>query len=756
MTPMRTHWFVVFLLISAAVSPAAEMDYGSFVSSSLDRDPAVSKLHAGGSTEQTGDDDNNLAAKAVTVRLRADGVEAAVAFDTDLLRYVGGWTGGFLNLEKTHLTTEKGTVPPSPKGKFAFTTPLRTPGVSNSPDDGFADPRPRPFGPLPKTAGYYKGLYRHGERVLFRYAVGDTDVLDTPGLVALDDGNVGFTRTLRIAAGPRPLCMLVCSAGPGVQIVDAGGISAALRVVKKRHIVLDIPARDKPATLKVLVRAKRPAPTVSVPRSLPSLEDHDLDALTRGGPALWPTPIITDSRLAPASSKPYVVDELTLPFKNPWNAWLRATGFDFFRDGTRAAVCTWNGDVWVVSGIGSNPEKFNWRRFAAGLYEPLGLVIVDDVIYARGRDQITRLHDLNGDGEADFYENFNNDGVVSANYHGFAMDLATDADGNFYYVRCGQRMHPDLPAQGSLVRVSRDGATSTAVASGLRAANGIGIGPNGEITAGDNQGNWTPACRLNLIRPGGFYGYMPHVRAAGGPPRDDYDPPLCWLPMSLDSSSGSQAWVPPGETRWGPLAGQLLHTSYGRASLMLVMRDDGATGDIPQGGAFRFPLSFASGVMRARFNPKDGQLYLCGLKAWQTSGTQDGTFCRVRYTGKPVEMPVGFRVLPDGIELSFTCPLDPETANDPESFGVEQWNYRWTKEYGSADYSVADPEKKQRDEVTVKTATLRPDGKTVFLAIPDLKPVMQISIQYDLDTKAGDTINDTVHLTINRLPGGVK
>ena len=47
-----------------------------------------------------------------------------------------------------------------------------------------------------------------------------------------------------------------------------------------------------------------------------------------------------------------------------------------------------------------------------------------------GRDQITRLHDLNGDGEADFYENFNNDCVRSTdNFHEFALDLQTDARG---------------------------------------------------------------------------------------------------------------------------------------------------------------------------------------------------------------------------------------------------------------------------------------------------------------------------------------
>jgi hypothetical protein len=255
------------------------------------------------------------------------------------------------------------------------------------------------------------------------------------------------------------------------------------------------------------------------------------------------------------------------------------------------------------------------------------------------------------------------------------------------------------------------------------------------------------------VKPGGFYGYLPHVRAAGGPDRKDYDPPLCWLPMSLDPSSGSQAWVPESDARWGPLAGKMLHTSYGSASLMLVMTDE--VDGVAQGGVVRFPLSFPSGVMRARFNPRDGQLYLCGIRAWQTRGAQDGLLCRVRYTGKPVAMPCSMHVVPGGIEITFTQPLDPDTANDPDSFAAEQWNYRWTEAYGSPEYSVKDPAKPGHDDVTIKSAKLKDDGRTVLLAIPDLKPVMQMAVKYDLDTKGGEAgagMKGEIYLTINRVP----
>ena len=101
---------------------------------------------------------------------------------------------------------------------------------------------------------------------------------------------------------------------------------------------------------------------------------------------------------------PYVVDTITVPEDNPWKSWIRCSGFDFFEDGETAAMCSVTGDVWIVSGINEDLKELKWRRFATGLFQPLGLKIVDGEVYVLGRDQITRLHDLNADGEADFYE----------------------------------------------------------------------------------------------------------------------------------------------------------------------------------------------------------------------------------------------------------------------------------------------------------------------------------------------------------------
>ncbi len=217
--------------------------------------------------------------------------------------------------------------------------------------------------------------------------------------------------------------------------------------------------------------------------------------------------------------------------------------------------------------------------------------------------------------------------------------------------------------------------------------------------------------------------------------------------MKADNSSGGQVWVEGDQ--WGPFKNDMLLTSYGMCSLFHVMSEtvDGQE----QAAVARFPLEFSSGIMRARFNPHDGQLYLSGLRGWQTRGGKDGVFCRVRFTGKPLRMPAEMHVKKTGVEIRFTCDLDPEAAADEGNYAIQQYNYRWTAEYGSADYSVANPSKKGRDEITVKTAKLLPDKKTVFLEIDDLKPVMQMEIHYKIKSADGKPFNDMIYNTINKV-----
>src|SRR5690606_35952445 len=122
----------------------------------------------------------------------------------------------------------------------------------------------------------------------------------------------------------------------------------------------------------------------------------------------------------------FTVDELTIPSENPWKSFIRLMDVDFLSDG-RAVVVSLSGDVWLVEGIKEELETLQWHRFATGLFQHSGVKVVDDQIYVIGRDQITRLNDLNQDGFADYYENFNNELMASTNFHAFTLNLETDS-----------------------------------------------------------------------------------------------------------------------------------------------------------------------------------------------------------------------------------------------------------------------------------------------------------------------------------------
>ncbi len=438
----------------------------------------------------------------------------------------------------------------------------------------------------------------------------------------------------------------------------------------------------------------------------------------------------------------YVVDTITPPFDNPEKILFRFGGHDFFSNGD-VAVCTIDGDVWRVSGIDDKLDKISWRRFASGLFQPLGRKVVDDKVYVLGRDQITRLIDFNDDGEADYYECFNNDCKIGKHVHEFATGLDTDPQGNFYFVK-GHGANNDHA--GTFLKVSKDGSKMSVVATGFRWPNGSGVGPGGELTVADQQGTWVPSSRLDLVKQGGFYGFMnAHHRQT---PPTTYDGPLCWIPHSADNSCGGQTWVEGG--KWGPFDGHMVHLSYGKCEMFVVLQEN--IGGVDQAGVYKFPLRFESGAMRARFSPHDGQLYVSGLKGWQTSAAKDGCLQRVRYTGKPVFMPKSVKVHENGVLVGFTQKLDKELAEDLGSWSLEQWNYQWTKKYGSKDFSVKDPAKIGHDKVEVVSARLADDGKSVFVKTREpLAPVMQMKIHFDLETEDGEVLIGDVHNTIHVL-----
>jgi len=742
---------------------AAEMDFGPFLSVSLGE----------GFT-------SNVAYKGIIVKVNKE-KSASICFDTELMRISQAWVCGGLSLAGRPFADDSNDYP-IVEGALDIRSNVR-PGWSK--DGERDDPRvskdantPKD-GPLPADWAKYKGLYINGDKVVFSYTVGKTAVLEMPGAITQGD-TIAFTRTLNIAASDKPLEVLVCElnkvdvisdcvaplADPKPLAAHGGPADGNIAVVATKEfetvsgvigapkgsewtisdgrIYLKLPKLDAPSALKI-VTAKMPAGNLAKFAPLVTGNAESLAELIKGGPAHWTETPVTKGEVSADATAPYVIDTLVAPVQNPYKSWLRFTALDFFKDG-RAAVTTWNGDVWIVSGIDDKLEKLTWKRYATGLAGPMGLKIVDDIVYVNSRDQITRLHDLNGDGEADYYENFNNDTYLTTNFHEYCFDLQTDKDGNWYFTKGSAIWAGSLRMSdhaGSFIKLSKDGTNFEVLANGFRAPNGCAVGPNGELTCSDNQGNWTPLCPINWIRKGGYYGWV----GSGQPPKSEREKPLVWIPYNVDKSTSGQVWV--DNDKWGPFKGQMMALSYACVAEHIIVEH---VGDDVQGGAVKFPWAFPSGIMRGRFNPVDGQLYVAGLRGWSSGAAKECILQRIRYTNKPAHMILDAKTTKTGMDVTFTDALEKDSATDLQNISAEWFNVVRTGNYGSGEIGVVDPKKKGREPVEIKSAKLSADGKTISLEIPTLKPVTNFVLKFKLKAADGAAVTQELDYTINKLP----
>lgn len=712
------------------------------------------------------------------------------SYDLHRMDLAGVWSGGFLNLDQTQHIRGRGEGVAEPAGPLIDALSYRRWGHGGTLD--YPTDRLPPRGPAPEDWLDYHGHHLHGDRLVFSYAIDRREILELPEASSPDAADSPLlSHTLRLAAGP-PL-LLAVARKEHLGNLDANSLSINQPVIAKTvvdqadeasgrlavlvrgqrdglqwvidaagRLVLQIPADDSPRLIRI-DRTILPGPdghgkqAARLSSQLPPPTDPQ--ELVAGGAPRWPDVLTTTGYLG-LEPGGYALDTLPVPRATPWNTWFRTSAIDFLSDG-RMVVTTYGGDVWIVDGVDDQLLQLRWKRFAGGLYEPMGVKVVDDTIYVTCKDRLTRLHDLNGNGEADFYESFAADPDVSVNFHAFNFDLQVDAEGNFYYAKSGHGADTELP--GAVYQISPDGKYREVYSTGFRTPNGMGSMPGNRITASDNEGQWTPASKINLLQPGGFYGWVQTYDgrgrwAPGGGeidldkvvPPESFDRPLVYMPQVLDNSSGGQLWA--DDPRWGPLAGHLLHTSFGRGWMyyLLVQEVD----DIAQAAIIKLPFDFQTGIMRASVNPADGQVYATGLDGWNgggRAGLLDHGIQRLRYTGRPHRMVSHFSVQPGGLRLSFNFPLHAETAAQPNAYQAQHWNYLWQAAYGSKMYSPSTGDV-GIDPLEVTGVHVEPDGRTVHLRIPELVPVDQLHLIVRLEDESGEPFEEEIYATINRLP----
>lgn len=773
------------------------MDHGPFISSTITLDPWSPR--------------GILVHKGIAVKV---GPEATMVFDTDLLRVAGAWTGGTLHWLPARDGLEQW---PTPDGHLHFLNTEKA-GWSTSAD--LRDPRSRPeikhaqrYGPIGGDRRY-EGLHVHDDEVVFFLSVSDAEILETFGFERVQNEPI-FTRTINVSPTEENLTLLITSApfGQATSLEqemissDAGYVSVhsgrEARTIGFRglpegiewnledgHLSLTLPESTSDTRFQLSIGPLQPDTSADFMEAHleEDVSSFDLSPMLEPGPAQYDV-VETQARMETSEYGPFAVDELVLPRENPWNSHLRISAIDFLSDG-RAAIASLSGDIWLVDGIQEDLSTLRWQRFATGLNQPLGLVVVDDVIYVNGRDQITRLHDLNGDGQADYYENFNNMVMAATNFHAFNLNLEVDSQGRFLWAKSTPWPPGDpsdltsaaeiAPHHGVLFRLSPDGEDLEIIATGLRNPNGLTIGPDDEIYFSDNQGNWVPTSKVTRIVEDGFHGFVPSAHRANyvdswAPTDEEWVKPMIWTPHAGPGSdnSPSQPRIIDNPSWPEELQGHMLLTSYGRGTLSLVLMDE--VDGKPQGAHMVLPLQFESGLQQMRFHT-DGHLYLVGMTNWSSSshGGEWGSVHRVRYTGGPLHLPVALNTREGGLELSFGEPLDRASATNPGNYNLSKWTYPWNSSYGTKQlYSLDNPGEAGPDSVQVRSVELSDDGRTVFLEIPDLTPGsipplpilddlphqletsmgMVMRIDYDISAEDGTQLDQLIHKTIHRVPG---
>ena len=615
--------------------------------------------------------------KGISVKL-GDGVSAC--FDPQALSYRAVWTGDFVSFHPFRWGTSR--------------------NATLSGDPWFVDPDGR----RPDENARYRGFYRLGNRVAFAYSLGHTRVLDTPGLTS--DGC--FSRSLRLSGKGEKLRLRV-GFGGSLRLIAGEGISARLRQEQDRWW-LEMSEVAEPSVVS-LVYAREPEHDLGADPPAPAF-----DAFLAGGQHAWPETVQTVGELGEGRpNSAYVTDTLTVPYENPFRSVMQLSGIAFDAEGT-AYVTTLPGEVWSVTGIDGDLDQLIWKRFASGFNQPMGIRIDPDGMFVLDRGQITRLHDLNNDGEADFYENYANDFGGYDRSHSHTFGLHRTADGTFHFTQ-----------RESILRTNPDGKTELQ-GSGVRNCMGIG-GSADYFWVAPQEGNWTPASSIIEVNRGEFYG-LPNKDAKLG---TSIATALCYIPRGVDNSVGGMLEIT--SDKWGPYRGAHVGLSYGSGLHYLIHRDTGGTR--PQGAVVPLEAEFLAGTVRGAFHPVDGQLYAVGLDGWGDYSVRDGCFHRVRYRGGAVHKPSGFRVHRNGIRIEFPVPLEPDAASLPSNYFAHAWNYQYASRYGSPEFSARKPESVGHDYVPVRSVSVLNGGRAVFVEMPEMEPVMQIHIRTHLKSAAG-------------------
>lgn len=407
-----------------------------------------------------------------------------------------------------------------------------------------------------------------------------------------------------------------------------------------------------------------------------------------------------------------------------------ALGLAVAEDGT-IVVATRTAGIWRI-------VKGEWRLFAEGVFDSLGVVVEDKKglqVVVGQKAELTRITDTDGDGLADRFETLFDAHSYHGNYHAYIHGPAKGADGAYYialnlshadeavFKAGGMYMGSSGGLSGWAVRVTAD-AKYELWANGLRSPAGIATAPDGRLWYADNQGEFVATSKIFLLKKNAFYGHPSSLVDLPGMTPDS--PQIAWdkvrdkreravilLPQNrVANSPGHPVWDTT-EGRFGPFTGHMFIGDQTQSNLLRIITE--SVDGVEQGVVIPFAASLESGVMRPLFLPDGSMLLGQTGRGWQAKGGHVASLQRIQWVGTSVPASIfNVSARSDGFEIKLTKPLAlADKALPTELLRLSSWVYRDAPDYGS--------ETMDERQESIESLTLSDDKTSLFVKLASVK-----------------------------------
>ena len=224
----------------------------------------------------------------------------------------------------------------------------------------------------------------------------------------------------------------------------------------------------------------------------------------------------------------------------------------------------------------------------------------------------------------------------------------------------------------------------------------------------------------------------------------EYVPTAILFPYRKMGQSASGIICDTSNGKFGPFQNQMF---VGDQTFSWVMRVDleKVNGQY-QGACFPFCEGFDSGTLAIE-QGSNGAMFVGGTnRGWGSRGTSPFSLERLEWTGKTPFEVLNMKAKPDGFKLTFTKPVNVETAGNPASYRLPTYTYIFQSSYGSPEVD--------HTEAKITKAVVADDGLSVRLFVDGLKQGHVHELHLDgVTNRAGEKLwHPVAYYTLNYIP----